>query len=420
MAHLEKYKILTNFQHGYRSKCSTETQLLKVIDFLAKGLENSSQIDVISLDFARAFDIVPFQKLLVKMNHYGIRKLLPWFENFLTGRTLKVILDGVKSRSVNILSGIIQGSVISGLLFLIFINDLPESITKSFTGLFCDDTLVAKEITNENDAVDLQEDLDKIFGWTQQWGMSFNTVKCVVMTVSNKQKLIVNNYHMNSMLPTQCLSKRDSIKYLGVTIDKNLSFKKHIEEKCQNATKILNLIRRNLYFAPRSVKVKAYNSCVRPILEYGAVCWSPTSDKMKNQIEMVQHRAAKFATNTYPKKGHYEDFSITQILKQLQWDTLEERRKQAIITMAYKILNNQVIIPPSSLPKATITRPARKCTASQVGSAHQLVERPSKLSNTSKTLFYCAPKLWNSRVTPTQAEAPSTDAFKKYFCKKSV
>ena len=153
-----------------------------------------------------------------------------------------MILDGVKSRSVNILSGIIQGSVISGLLFLIFINDLPESITKSFTGLFCDDTLVAKEITKENDAVDLQEDLDKIFGWTQQWGMSFNTVKCVVMTVSNKQKLIVNNYHMNSMLPTQCLSKRDSIKYLGVTIDKNLSFKKHIEEKCQNVTKILNLI----------------------------------------------------------------------------------------------------------------------------------------------------------------------------------
>ena len=187
MAHLEKYKILTNLQHGYRSKCSTETQLLKVIDFLAKGLENSSQIDVISLDFARAFDVVPFQKLLVKMNHYGIRKLLPWFEDFLTGRTLKVILEGVKSRCVNILSGIIQGSVISGLLFLIFINDLPESVTKSFTGLFCDDTLVAKEISNENDTVYLQEDLDKIFEWTQQWGMTFNTVKCVVMTVSNKQ-----------------------------------------------------------------------------------------------------------------------------------------------------------------------------------------------------------------------------------------
>ena len=89
-----------------------------------------------------------------------------------------------------------------------------------------------------------------------------------------------------------------AIKYLGITIDNKLTFKKHIEEKCQSASKCL----RNLYFAPRSVKIKAYNSCVRPILEYGATCWSPTSEKINNKIEMVQHTAAKFVTNLYPKK----------------------------------------------------------------------------------------------------------------------
>ena len=109
MAHLEKHKILTNLQPGYRSKCSTETQLLKAIDFLAKGLENSSKIDVISLDFARAFDVVPFQKLLVKMNHYGIRKLLPWFFSFYLlpmtnkytyyGMVRLVLLVGINSTS---------------------------------------------------------------------------------------------------------------------------------------------------------------------------------------------------------------------------------------------------------------------------------------------------------------------------------
>ena len=140
---------------------------------------------------------------------------------------------------------------------------------------------------------------------------------------------------------------------------------------------------------------------------------------MNDLIEMVQHRATKFVTNIYPKRGHYGEFSISRILKDLQWDSLEKRRNQAITTMAYKIMNNQVIIPPSSLPKATVTRPARKCTASLVGSAHQLLERPSKLNNPSRTFFYCAPKLWNSRVTPAQAEAPSTDAFKQHFCKKS-
>ena len=78
---------------------------------------------------------------------------------------------------------------------MLFINDLPETITKSFAGLFRDDTPVAKEINNESDCVDLQEDLDKVFEWTQQW----------VMTVSNKRKLIVNNYNMNNMVPVQCL-----------------------------------------------------------------------------------------------------------------------------------------------------------------------------------------------------------------------
>ena len=96
------------------------------------------------------------------------------------------ILSGI----INILSGICQGSVISGLLFLIFINDLPQSVTSSFAGLFCDDTLVAKNITSEEDCVLLQNDIDKVNEWTHLWGMRFNTVKCVVMSVTTKLKVI--------------------------------------------------------------------------------------------------------------------------------------------------------------------------------------------------------------------------------------
>ena len=103
MKHLEKFKILSDLQHGYRRGCSTETQLLKVIDLLAKGLENKSQVDAISLDFARAFDVVPHQRLLLKMNFYGIRKILPWIQDFLTNRNQIVVIDGMKSRLVKVL-----------------------------------------------------------------------------------------------------------------------------------------------------------------------------------------------------------------------------------------------------------------------------------------------------------------------------
>ena len=179
MDHLDKFNILSKLQHGYRNGCSTETQLLKVINLFANSLENKSQTDSISLDFSRAFDVVPHERLLLKTNYYGIRKYLPWIRDFLSNRKQCVIIDGVKSRYVTVSSGLPQGTVLAGILFLIFINDLPESILNSFTGIFCDDTLLAREIKTKSDSIDLQNDLNSVFEWTKLWGMKFNIEKCV-------------------------------------------------------------------------------------------------------------------------------------------------------------------------------------------------------------------------------------------------
>ena len=105
---------------------------------------------------------------------------------------------------------------------------------------------------------------------------------------------------------TEKLIHKDFVKYLGVTIDKKLTFGQHIKEKCKSATTILNMLRRNLYFAPRSVKIKAYNSCVLPILEYAPSSWQPTSESLSNALEMVQHNAARFISNAYCKKGDFK------------------------------------------------------------------------------------------------------------------
>ena len=172
---------------------------------------------------------------------------------------------------------------------LFFLNDLPYSVTKSFTGIFCDDTLLAKEITNENDTIELQNDLDNIIGWTKLWGMKFNAVKCVYMSITNKRSPIKSQYNLDKVP----LQQKDMVKYLGVIIDKKLTFDQHIKEKCKSATKVLNMLRRNLHFAPRSVKCKAYMSCVLPGIEYASTCWSPTSEKSNNQIETVQKKCSK-------------------------------------------------------------------------------------------------------------------------------
>ena len=125
------------------------------------------------------------------------------------------------------LSGIAQGSRTAALCFLLFINDLPHSIIESFAGVFCDDTLIGKEINNQSDAQSLQNDLDRIHEWTTMWGMSFNVLKCFVMTVTNKRNPTEHNYHLNG----KTLTKKESIKYLGVTIDSKLTFNQHIDKK---------------------------------------------------------------------------------------------------------------------------------------------------------------------------------------------
>ena len=315
---------------------------------------------------------------------------------------------------VEMTSGIGQGTCVAALLFLIFINDLPETVTRSFMGLFCDDALIAKEVSSDSDSVELQNDLNEIQEWTEKWGMTFNQSKCVVMTVTNKRKPNFNTYYLSNMLPVQCLTRSDCIKYLGVTIDNKLTFTRHIEAKCTSARKVLNMLRRNLHFAPASVKAKAYMTCVRPIVEYASASWAPSSQKHTRAIEMIQNSAAKFVLNSYPKKNKYDEFSVTRLIEQLGWHSLETRRNQARLIMTYKILNNLVILPPSTLPRAQKHRNPRKCNEVKVGVNNQLLEPHSLLTN-NKTFFYVAPRLWNKTVTEEQAEAPSCEAFKRYF-----
>ena len=194
--HLEKHNILTDRQHGFRSRRSCETSLLTTIHDLTSTLEKNHQIDLLLLDFSKAFDTVPHNRLLHKLDHYGIRASTHlWINFFLTNRTQEVLVEGCKSGQVHVSSGVPQGTVLGPLLFLLYINDMPTHISPGTSlKLFANDAMLYRKINNHTDQENLQHDLDRLIDWAQSWQMTFNPSKCEIMHITRSKSPIDKPY----------------------------------------------------------------------------------------------------------------------------------------------------------------------------------------------------------------------------------
>ena len=218
MKHANDHNILYGLQYGFRGGRSCETQLVEFINDLANNMQNGGQTDVAIMDFSKAFDKVGHQRLLLKLHHYGVRgKTNKWIQAFLTNRTQRVVLNGEHSCNAHVTSGVPQGSVLSPCLFLLYINDLPESLG-STVRLFADDSLLYMTIRSQANTEILQNDLKKLEHWEEKWLMQFNTDKCHVLRVTRKQNPIIQEYTLHGKV----LETVNSAKYLGVTLTSDL------------------------------------------------------------------------------------------------------------------------------------------------------------------------------------------------------
>ena len=197
-SHLSAHNILCDEQHGFRHARSCETQLLLTINDFAVNLNNKGQTDVILLDFSKAFDKVSHQHLYHKLNHYDIRgSLLEWLKHFLSNRQQQVIVNGEQSDPADVTSGVPQGTVLAPLLFLCYINDLPDNIISSVR-LYADDVILYRPIHSEEDCHHLQQDLLILEEWATKWEMSFNIQKCEFLRITNKINPIHFQYTLNN------------------------------------------------------------------------------------------------------------------------------------------------------------------------------------------------------------------------------
>ena len=168
--------------------------------------------------------------------------------------------------------------------------------------------------------------------------MRFQPVKFNMMQLTRKY---LNKIQASYILEGAVLENVDNIKYLGVTITNDLKWNTHISNICTKANRTLGFLRRTLFSCPQNVKEAAYKGMVLPILEYGSSVWDPHPDKLQEELEKVQNRAARFVTRNYV----YETGSMTGILGQLKWESLKKRRKDNRLILLYKGLKGKTRIP---------------------------------------------------------------------------
>ena len=285
MSHVLSNKLLSSKQYGFISGRSTVTQLLRYLDKCVETMVKGGVTDTIYLDFAKAFDTVPHERLLGKLKAYGIDgAILTWIKAFLTGRTQVVKVNGEDSIPAPVISGIPQGSVLGPLLFVIYINDLPETLS-SDVFLFADDTKIFREIKSIQDSTALQHDIDLLEQWTKKWLLDFNIKKCHVLTLGKLENVKhTQRYCLSGNELEHVFEEKD----LGVTFDADLKFEDHISAKVLKANAIAGLIRRSFSFLDAHLFKRLYTTFVRPHLKYAQSVWAPHSQKQIDQLERVQ------------------------------------------------------------------------------------------------------------------------------------
>ena len=323
---LDKYRLIRKSQHGFLNKRSCLTNLLEYVEYVTSIVDNGDSVDVVYLDFSKAFDKVSHRTLIRKLWRFGIRgSLLQWISNWLIGRKQRVVLNGEESEWIDVSSGVPQGSVLGPLLFVLYANDLELGIDCRLFK-FADDTKMVIQIKTYKDNIKGQKNLDKLEGWADKSDMQFNKEKCKVLHIGNRNEKF--NYSMNGVW----LESSDAEKDLGIYVDSKFKFSKQCLEARNRANRMLGFIARNVGHKSKEVVKTLYNAYVRPHLEYCVQAWAPHYQKDLIMLEKVQKRATRIVSGL--KTLDYETR-----LKALNMFSLGRRYKRGDMIEVYKIFN---------------------------------------------------------------------------------
>ena len=325
--HLVTNALIKDSQHGFMKNKSCTTNLLEFLEKVTSEHEAGNPMDIIYLDFSKAFDKVPHLRLIEKFKAHSIEgNILRWIKNWLSGRKQRTVLNGETSDWEDVTSGVPQGSVLGPLAFVIFINDVDVlALLIAILNKFADDTKLGNKACNQQDIDALQKCLNDLVEWSELWGMQFNVSKCKVMHVGKHNPKAI--YTMNGVPLTETTAERD----IGVKVHSSLRPSVQCKEAGQRANAVLGQVTRSFHYRDKKTFVQLYMRYVRPHLEFATPAWSPWTATDKEVLERVQRRAIKMVSGL--AASTYEDR-----LRELGLLSLEDRRIQLDLVQTFKIL----------------------------------------------------------------------------------
>ena len=340
LVHLEENALLNITQHGFTKGRSTISQLLAYYDSILTMLEEKGdkKVDVIYLDFAKAFDKVDHGILLEKLEKVGVTgKLWNWLKTFLTNRLQKVRVDGHLSSAQQVKSGVPQGSVLGPLLFLIMMLDIDANINKAQIGSFADDTKLWHIVKTVNGQIEMQNELSTLYKWAEDNNLTYNEKKFEHLVYGRScLKTIYKNTEDTVII------QKDTEKDLGIHFSNSTKFTDHITKMVSDAQRLSSYILRTFKTREKDYMVTLLKSLIISKLEYACVVWSPVESQLIKLIEGVQHR---FTSRIRQFNNYREELGMPICnvdywtrLKELKIFSLERRRERYMIIYIYKII----------------------------------------------------------------------------------
>ena len=327
-----QHRLLTWRNSGFKPLDSAINQLLMVVHNIYIALENGHDVCMVYLDISKAFDRVWHTGLIHKMKMMGITgKILLWLTDYLHNRLQRVVINGSHSTWVEITAGVPQGSILGPLLFLVYVNDIVIDINSDIL-LYADDTILMRVITDPaQDIRTVNNDLENLNKWAQQWAISFSPSKSEHMIISKR----TNHIHYDQIVLDSTVVERVARhSHLGLVITETMSWEPHIRSRIEKAAPTLNLLVRNTVLLPRHVKETIYKTFIRPVLEYGCVIYDNCPSFVSHLLEHSQRTAGLACT------GAYRDTSHSSLLNELGWPSLSKRRDFYKLCQMYKLCKN--------------------------------------------------------------------------------